>query len=85
MVPKENSKPRISIDSVFAYKCTENDQVTDWRGLHARAWEIKDIGRKTMLYTSASVEDQVDSKGGFKQATAIELCHIDSDDMRRGT
>lgn len=73
MIPVKESKPRASIDSVFAYRCEENDQVTNWRGLRVTPEKTKEIGRSAMLYTTNKVSDWVDSKGGFKQATAIEL------------
>ena len=70
--PTPLSRPRLSIDSVFAYKCPENEK-THFRGLHATPHELKDIGREMLLYTKAGVEDQIDSQGGFKQAAAVEM------------
>lgn len=71
--PTPLSKPRLSIDSVFAYNCPENKEVKDWRGEHADPRDLVKIGRQLIFHTNASVEDQVDSKGGFKQATAVKL------------
>lgn len=73
MKPVERSRPRISIDSVFAYDCSENASITTWRGLHLRSDQIKSIGRSLMFYTEAKASDWVDSKGGFKQATDIRI------------
>lgn len=73
MIPKENSKPRVSIDTAFAYNCSENRAVEEWRGLRLSPQQVRTIGRTSVLHTTNSETDWVDSKGGFKQATAIEL------------
>lgn len=76
MTPVESSKPRVSIDSVFAYCCADNMEVSNWRGLRVAPKEIKNIGRSSFLYTEASVDDWVDSKEGFRQSTDIRIVDL---------
>ncbi len=77
-----NAGPRISIDTTFALKRLseakgKDEVIHDWRKNERMSPDmLATIGEKCMFYFPQTLDQQVDSKGGFKHPTELEVVNF---------
>ena len=73
-----NAQTRVSIDTTFVLKKTADhrtaESIHQWReGERAEPLALDSLGEKSLFYFPDSVDQHVDSEGGFKHPTNLEV------------
>jgi hypothetical protein len=77
------AEPRVSIDTTFAMRCPSDEEaeaeikMPTWRKEErATQQDLLEIGRRKLFFFPDSVDQQVDSEGGFKHPTTLRLVSL---------